>query len=390
MRSGPIVFCATGVEWTPGGIAAANRNIRAALAAVARDVGRPLETLALHEAPRGDPAYRTFSGRTVSFATAVYAGAYRASLMVFDHVHLAAPAMLVPGALRAPIVICAHGSEAAKRVRRSSIRAFKAADAVLTNSAYTLNKMRAFVDSFNGVACPLGLPPQHALSVAPPTQTFGGLSLRAADGAVRYLGPRTMLIVGRLDAGEREKGHCELIDTMPALIQRVPAAQLVIAGGGSDEVELGERAARSTAASAIFLTGPVEHYLLQRLYAACYAYVMPSRQEGFGLVYLEAMNFAKPCVACRGDGGAEVVVDAETGLLVDQPIDGAELVVTLARLLGDEDLARRMGLAGWRRLHEHFTSHAHQERVAAAVCQVLVGRCGAAVAPMGWPPRTGP
>lgn len=377
MRSGPLVFCATGVEETLGGIAAANRNVRAALAEIARQRGLPLETLVLHEVRSEGRAYQAFAGNTLTFGAAVYAAAFRASLVIFDHVHLTLPALYIPRALRAPMVICAHGSEAGKRIRRASICAFRAADLVLTNSEYTLHNMRNVVEHFNAIACPLGLAPEHEMSVEPPPWTLGGPVLRAADGVERPMGQRAMLLVGRLDAGEREKGHRELIQAMPTLLRRVPTAQLVLAGGGSDEMRLRANAAESEAAASIFLTGQVDHDLLQRLYAGCYAYVMPSRQEGFGLVYLEAMNFAKPCVACRDDGGAHVIVEHETGLLVGQPIDQSELIESLAGLLNGEARAREMGIAGWWRLQQHFTAQAHRARVAAAVRAVLAHRYGA-------------
>ena len=58
-------------------------------------------------------------------------------------------------------------------------------------------------------------------------------------------------------------------------------------------------------------------------------------QGGFGLVYLEAMNYAKPCVGCFGDGGEDVIVDGETGLLVHDPNDAQELQQVLIELLED-------------------------------------------------------
>ncbi len=51
--------------------------------------------------------------------------------------------------------------------------------------------------------------------------------------------------------------------------------------------------------------------MLEQLYSQCYAFVVPSKQEGFGLVHLEAMNFGKPCVGCFDDGAADVNVDGE-------------------------------------------------------------------------------
>jgi phosphatidylinositol alpha-1,6-mannosyltransferase len=149
---------------------------------------------------------------------------------------------------------------------------------------------------------------------------------------------------------------------LPAVAAAIPGVQLVFVGDGSDYAHLLAMARASGHADSIFLPGRLSRSELEELYRKAYVYVMPSRQEGFGLAYLEAMNYARPCVACRDDGGAEVVGDGETGLLVGQPVDRDELSASLVRLLSDEGLARRMGEAGWRRLHEHYSAQAHQQR----------------------------
>ena len=371
LRPGRVVFGATGLLRTRGGIASANRNVAAALSRLAAENARDLRTDVLNEDAGGEGGYRAFGGSKTAFALATCRAAAGAGLAVFDHVRLALPVLALPKPLRGPVVICAHGSESWKRVRRSSILAFRAADLVLANSAYTLSKMQGRFDGFNGAACPLGLPPQFTLTASPRERGGAPVLLRAADGAERPLGPRAMLLVARMDAGEQEKGHRELIAMLPAVLAAVPSAQLVFAGGGSDAAALRRSAAASPAAANIFFAGEVDHAVLEALYGAAFAYVMPSGQEGFGLSYLEAMNHALPCVACRGDGGAEVVVDGETGLLVDQPIDQGQLAATLIRLLSDETMARTMGLAGWRRLLAEYSADAHQARVLNLVAPLL-------------------
>jgi glycosyltransferase involved in cell wall biosynthesis len=97
---------------------------------------------------------------------------------------------------------------------------------------------------------------------------------------------------------------------------------------------------------------------------------MPSRGEGFGLVYLEAMRFDKPCIASRVDGGSEVVDNGVTGLHVD-PDNLDQMLSALVRLLRDDELAARLGRAGREKLDqvyrfEHFRLRL-QERLATAV-----------------------
>lgn len=371
LRPGRVVFCATGISRTCGGIASVNRNVAKALSRLAAEKARDMHIYVLNEDAGGDDAYQGFGASRAAFALAVWRGVAGAGLAVFDHVRLALPILALPKSARGPVVICAHGSESWRRVRRSSILAFRAADLVLANSAYTLRRMQARFDGFNGVACPPGLPPQRTLTPSPPARGRAHVSLRAADGIERQIGPRVMLMVARMDAGEQEKGHRELIAVLPSVLAQVPNAQLLFVGGGSDAAALQQLAAASPAAAHIYFAGQVMDARLDEFYRAAYAYAMPSRQEGFGLAYLEAMNHALPCVACRDDGGADVVVEGETGLLVDQPVAQVQLASTLVRILSDEAMAREMGVAGWRRLNADFSADAYQARVLDLVTPLL-------------------
>lgn len=384
-RPGPILFFATGVSAMVGGIASANRNVLAALMAVGEDRGSDTRALVLDE-NSDSPGYRTFNGDRVRFALAMLGALPGASLAVFDHVQLATPILALPRWMRPPVVVCAHGSEATWRRRLASARVFRQAELVLANSNYTLQRMRSGLGRFRGAACPLGLPPQHAISTAPPQPSEPNIVLQAADGVSRILGSRMLLLVARTDAAEREKGHRELMRAMPEIIARHPGAQLVFAGSGSDLAELRALAAASPAAGSLFLTGRASDDLLKALYETAFAFAMPSRQEGFGLVFLEAMNYAKPCIACRDDGAGDVIVDGETGILVSRRVEQAELVEALDRLLGDPALARRFGEAGWRRLCDHFSSAAHQARVSGFVGPLLDRRLKGATRASFGPP----
>ena len=89
-------------------------------------------------------------------------------------------------------------------------------------------------------------------------------------------------------------------------------------------------------------------------YRAGAVFAMPSRNEGFGLVYLEAMSHGLPCIACVDDAAGEVVEDGQTGFLIRQE-DRAALTERIVRLLADPPLRRQMGAAGQRRLQERFS-----------------------------------
>ncbi len=95
-------------------------------------------------------------------------------------------------------------------------------------------------------------------------------------------------------------------------------------------------------------------------YRRASVFCLPSRQEGFGIVFLEAMACGKPIVAARAAAVPETVMDGETGLLVD-PEDPTALARAMADLLSDPDLRRGMGEAGRRRVEQY-----RAERVASS------------------------
>lgn len=98
--------------------------------------------------------------------------------------------------------------------------------------------------------------------------------------------------------------------------------------------------------------GTIPRRDLQGRYRRAALFCLPSRQEGFGIVFLEAMASGTPIVAARMAAIPEVVADGEVGLLVD-PDDPQELARTLAWLLGDPSRRRAMGEAGRRRVERY-------------------------------------
>jgi glycosyltransferase involved in cell wall biosynthesis/GT2 family glycosyltransferase len=179
-----------------------------------------------------------------------------------------------------------------------------------------------------------------------------------------------LLFVGRC---ERRKGLHILLQTLPLLLSAFPKWECHLVG--NDQIPLPEGGslkdhflARHQAApwlARVHFHGAVDEPTLQRHYRACDLFVAPSLFESFGLIYHEAMQYAKPVVGCRTGGVPEVVADGVEGLLVE-PGDADALREALERLMGDRELRERMGQAGARRVREqanHRTMAAALERV---------------------------
>jgi glycosyltransferase involved in cell wall biosynthesis len=90
----------------------------------------------------------------------------------------------------------------------------------------------------------------------------------------------------------------------------------------------------------------------------CTVFALPSRHEGLGCVYLEAMSAGKPVIGCRGQGIAEIIQHGSNGFLVG-PDKEKELTLALAMLLRDEPRRRNLGAAARDTILERLTL-AHQ------------------------------
>jgi glycosyltransferase involved in cell wall biosynthesis len=93
---------------------------------------------------------------------------------------------------------------------------------------------------------------------------------------------------------------------------------------------------------------------------------MPSRQEGFGIVYLEAMKAGLSCIGATEDGASEPIVHGVTGLLVEQS-DQRELAHSIISVLSQESLRNALGVAGLRRFESEFTFERYRARLLAAL-----------------------
>ncbi len=166
-------------------------------------------------------------------------------------------------------------------------------------------------------------------------------------------GKQVIAIGGRL---HEQKGVVQLLRALAALAREFPELRLVVMGRRDvyDREFAGEARALGVA-DRVVPTGWLDGDELQRAYAAVDVFVTPSIcLDTFGLVNLEAMEHRKPVVATEFGGSPEVVLDGETGLVVN-PFDVEALAARIAALLRDPARARAMGEAGYLRLRERFT-----------------------------------
>jgi phosphatidylinositol alpha-1,6-mannosyltransferase len=270
---------------------------------------------------------------------------------IFNHVGIARAQRIVPAFLRPPYAVFLNGVEAwDPEMSRDRLQTLSHAKTLIAISDHTAKRAREAHPALPPIQpCLLGLMPPDAPD-GPPDHAL-----------LDRIAARSVLIVGRTSSAERYKGHDELLDCWSEVTRKIPAAQLVMTGAGDDLPRLRQKAAQLELRNVVF-TGFVSNSTLTALRQRVRAFAMPSRGEGFGLVYLEAMRAGLPCIGSTVDAAVDVIVDGETGYLVD-PGDRNALAGRIVALLSDPALCTALGTAGQRRYQTRFTYERFRERL---------------------------
>jgi glycosyltransferase involved in cell wall biosynthesis len=207
------------------------------------------------------------------------------------------------------------------------------ADRVLTPSRHSAERLAAIY----------GLPPSRVRVVPEPIDLASWRS--ALEKAPRIPAERpSILCVAHLYPRKD-------VATLLEAIARLPDALLRVVGTGPERLRLQEHARRLELGRRVELLGHVPFAQLVAEYRRAEIFCLPSRQEGFGIVFLEAMAVGLPIVAVRAAAVPEVVSDGECGVLVP-PGDVGALAKALEGLLGDSDERHRLGEAGRGRVEQ--------------------------------------
>jgi len=322
---------------------------------IVRALPRPSAVLSLHDAAdtRALPAgveMQGAAGSRGSFLACAAALSLRCSSdtdIVCSHLHLA-PAAALQAWRGGHLTTVLCGIESWVPLRKPEAWALERASLVAI-SAHTATRFKDANPAFSGrdvEVCHPGLPDRPVADTGP------------GDDA-------PALIVARMSADERYKGHDELFDLWPALLDRQPGARLLVVGDGTDRARLESRVESLGLSRVIAFAGRVSDEELGRLYDGCRFLVMPSRDEGFGLVFLEAMRAGRPCIGAQG-AAAEIIEHGVTGLVVD-PGRAGDLAASVLRLFSEADTCRRFGDAGRAHFLATFTDRCFQSRFERAI-----------------------
>jgi teichuronic acid biosynthesis glycosyltransferase TuaC len=150
------------------------------------------------------------------------------------------------------------------------------------------------------------------------------------------------------------KGHELLVRAVAAIARDFPALTLEVIGQGPELSRLQALTQRLQISERVRFLGRQSRQKVAAAMRRCTVFALPSRYEGLGCVYLEAMSVGKPVIGCRGQGIAEIIQHGSNGFLVG-PDNERELTLALAMLLRDESHRRNLGAAARDTILERLT-----------------------------------
>jgi len=280
-----------------------------------------------------DVVYRSFGHlpeplRKIAFAfgLVLYAIRYRPSLIVVGHAHFARIAALLKRFLGIPFWVIAYGLEVWDERGDEVANSLRSADRILSISSFTRDKLieQQKLNPKQFVILPTTFDETRFSPQPKPDALLKKLNLQPDS--------RVILTVCRLAGAERYKGYDLIVHALPAVLKSIPTAHYVLVGKGGDEGRVREMVNELELQEHVTLAGFVSEDELADYYNLCDVFAMPSKREGFGIVFLEALACGKPVLAGNADGSVDALCHGELGALIN-PDDVDEIVRSLVDIL---------------------------------------------------------
>jgi phosphatidyl-myo-inositol dimannoside synthase len=252
------------------------------------------------------------------------------------HINLAPLIKTLCQPLGIPYTILTYGKEVWEPLAPKYQTAMRQADSIWTISRYTRDSLR---DSFASRTCEVNNLNPEKFQIVP----------CIVDGNIFTIAPKPqhllkqynlidakiLITVARLRSTDIYKGVDVTIQALPQIAKTCPNVKYLVIGRGDDRSRLAQLAADLGVAERVIFAGFVPTENLAAHYQLADAYVMPS-QEGFGIVYLEALACGVPVLAGDADGSAEPLQDGKLGWRVPHRNSEAVAVACIEMLKGED------------------------------------------------------
>jgi glycosyltransferase involved in cell wall biosynthesis len=250
----------------------------------------------------------------------------RPDLIISTHLNFTVAAYWLKLLTGIPYWTIAHGIDAWNITNPALKKALHHADLILAVSGYTKQRMikEQKLDPSKIVILPNTFDANRFKIAPKPDYLLKQYKLKPEQPII--------LTVARLADVERYKGYDQVLRAIPQIRQIIPDIHYIIAGKGSDRKRVEQIIAELELQDCVTLAGFVPDEQLCDYYNLCDVFAMPSKREGFGIVYLEALACGKPVLGGNQDGAVDALCHGELGALIN-PDDIKEIAQTLIQIL---------------------------------------------------------
>jgi glycosyltransferase involved in cell wall biosynthesis len=248
------------------------------------------------------------------------------NLVLSTHLNFTVAAYWLKRWFGIPYWTVAHGVEAWNIQQPAVQRALRHANRILAVSHYTRDRLlkEQNLDPNKISVLPNTFEPERFAIAAKPTYLLNRHSLTPEQPV--------LLTVSRLSHSESYKGYNKVLEALPQIRDSIPNIRYIIVGQGDDRPRLEQFIHEHQLQNCVTLAGFIPDAELGDYYHLCDVFAMPSKGEGFGIVYLEALACGKPTVGGNQDGAIDALCQGELGALVD-PDDIGAIAQTLIAIV---------------------------------------------------------
>jgi glycosyltransferase involved in cell wall biosynthesis len=266
--------------------------------------------------------------RTPAFAAQVLSGGFwrKPSLVISTHVNFTIAAYWLKRFTGIPYWAVAHGVDAWDIRDPALQKALHHADQIFSVGEYTRNRLlqEQKLDPSKMKILPCMIDANSFQIKQKPLYLLERYGLRADQP--------TILTVGRLSKSEGYKGYDKILEALPQIRQAIPDIHYVLIGKGSDRPRVEQIISELQLQDCVTITGYVPDAEIADHYNLCDVFAMPSKGEGFGIVYLEALACGKPTLGGNQDGAVDALCHGKLGALVN-PNSVEEIAQALTQIL---------------------------------------------------------
>ncbi|MDZ8106301.1 MAG: glycosyltransferase [Nostoc sp. DedQUE12a] len=250
----------------------------------------------------------------------------RPTVVISTHVNYATACYALKRITGIPYWVVAHGLDVWEIDSKITKLALKEADRIISVSNYTRQRLLAEtdIDPQKIVVLPNTFDAKEFQIKPKPTYLLKRYNLREDQPVI--------LTVTRLGRMAKYKGYDQIIHALVKVRSQIPDVRFILAGKGDDLPRIKALVNSLNLEDSITIAGFVPDEELCAHYNLCDVFAMPSKGEGFGIVYLEALACGKPVMAGNQDGSVDPLAQGKLGCLVD-PDNVEEIAENLIQIL---------------------------------------------------------